>query len=233
MVATIVMTVNIGAKLRTICISLISLTLLFTPVIPSLFLIFAILLPTIIHVYVFTGGFILHGALKNNSTSGGVSFTAFILVPTILVLLSLYDIATPVSSYVQDAYQFMLPVNQTLLSLLHLGGNDLPQTIFYSTAGIALMKFIAFAYTYHYLNWFSKTKVIKWHLVSAPTLTVTLLLWIGSVALYLYDYKLGLLVLGTLSILHVILEFPLNHRTLYGIGFELKKIYSESFLVRS
>ena len=26
--------------------------------------------------------------------------------------------------------------------------------------------FLAFAYTYHYLNWFSKTLIIKWHQVA-------------------------------------------------------------------
>jgi hypothetical protein len=31
---------------------------------------------------------------------------------------------------------------------------------------IGALRFIAFAYTYHYLNWFSKTDIIRWHVVS-------------------------------------------------------------------
>ena len=33
---------------------------------------------------------------------------------------------------------------------------------FFSEVGIMLMRFIAFAYLYHYLNWFSKTKIIRY-----------------------------------------------------------------------
>jgi hypothetical protein len=39
------------------------------------------------------------------------------------------------------------------------------QFVYYSKTGVLLMRFIAFAYLYHYLNWFSKTEVIRWHKV--------------------------------------------------------------------
>lgn len=35
-------------------------------------------------------------------------------------------------------------------------------------------------------------------------------LWIGSILVYTYDYILGMAVLAFLSVLHVLLEFPLN-----------------------
>jgi hypothetical protein len=84
------------------------------------------------------------------------------------------------------------------------------------------MRLIAFAYTYHYLNWFSKTSVIKWHEVPKAWLITTAMLWIGSVILYYVDYMLGLQALLLLSMLHVFLEFPLNFRSMQGIGQSVK-----------
>ena len=98
------------------------------------------------------------------------------------------------------------------------------ETLFQSAVGLSIARFIAFAYTYHYLNWFSKTEVIKWHQVPAKWLATVIALWILSVVLYLYDYKTGLMALYFLSMLHVFLEFPLNYRSVIGIGEELADI---------
>jgi hypothetical protein len=86
------------------------------------------------------------------------------------------------------------------------------------------MRFIAFAYTYHYLNWFSKTKVIKWNQVSKKRMTIIIALWVFSVILYFISFQVGFYALFLLSLLHVFFEFPLNHRTFIGIGKELKAI---------
>src|SRR5690606_7162898 len=69
---------------------------------------------------------------------------------------------------------------------------------------VKLQIFIAFAYTYHYLNWFSKTTVIGWHknLTSSRVITIGVV-WILSISLYLYDYGTGLAALFLLSVLHV------------------------------
>jgi hypothetical protein len=80
-----------------------------------------------------------------------------------------------------------------------------------SVIGIKIQVFIAFAYTYHYLNWFSKTSIIGWKKdLSKQKIAAILFIWIGAVGLYLYDYKTGLIALLFLSMLHVFLEFPLN-----------------------
>ena len=84
------------------------------------------------------------------------------------------------------------------------------------------MRFIAFAYTYHYLNWFSKTSIIKWHLVERKYLILTLGIWVLALALYASDYRTGLKFLFFLSFLHVFLEFPLNWKTFIDIGKEIK-----------
>ena len=82
-------------------------------------------------------------------------------------------------------------------------------------------RFIAFAYTYHYLNWFSKTSVIRWHQVPKLRFAIVIVAWIASVALYLTEYNIGFRWLFLLSFLHVMLEFPLNHQSFIGIGKEI------------
>jgi hypothetical protein len=43
------------------------------------------------------------------------------------------------------------------------------------------MRLIAFAYQYHYLNWFSKTSIIKWHEVTrARAATILRVGWLAD-----------------------------------------------------
>ncbi len=90
-----------------------------------------------------------------------------------------------------------------------------------SGIGLNIQRFIAFIYTYHYLNWFSKTKIIQWHNVSKRWMIITAITWVASMSLYAYDYRTGFEALVLLSFLHVFLEFPLNYRSIVGIGGEL------------
>ena len=87
-----------------------------------------------------------------------------------------------------------------------------------SPVGIKVQIFIAFAYTYHYLNWFSKTSIIGWRdsLNKKSSLYIGVL-WIAAVVLYLYDFYTGLVALYFLSILHVLFEFPLNVVTIKAL----------------
>jgi hypothetical protein len=59
-------------------------------------------------------------------------------------------------------------------------------------------------------------------------MTVIVVLWLISVGLYYYDYRLGFDVLFLISFLHVFLEFPLNHVSFIGIYTEAKAIFSGS-----
>src|SRR5690606_15429220 len=82
----------------------------------------------------------------------------------------------------------------------------------------SLIGFIAFAYTYHYLNWFIKVRIIGWHRAAGKRLPLLLVIDACSVLAYALDYRLGLMLLLFLSFLHVLLEFPLNLRTFGFIG---------------
>ena len=84
--------------------------------------------------------------------------------------------------------------------------------------GHAMLGFLAFAYTYHYLNWFSKVEIIKWHHMPKRRVVVLGGLYVLSIGIYLYDYAIGLTALLFLSLLHVILEFPLNAITFKSLS---------------
>ncbi|HVM96452.1 MAG TPA: hypothetical protein VMT89_08680, partial [Candidatus Acidoferrales bacterium] len=51
----------------------------------------ALMLPTTIHIFVFTGGFILTGALRNRSRLGFASFVVFLATAALLLLAPSYD----------------------------------------------------------------------------------------------------------------------------------------------
>ncbi|CAN5373913.1 hypothetical protein BH10BAC1_BH10BAC1_03870 [soil metagenome] len=192
-------------------------------------LLFAIWLPTIIHVYFFTGGFILFGALKSKSTTGLISFVVFVLCAVICFIYIPENIGMAVSEYGKKAYSFFKLLNTTLYSAFGFG--DLESTdnaLYYYPKSLAIMRFIAFAYTYHYLNWFSKTTIIKWNEISKQRMIIILLLWILSVVLYIFSYRIGFYALFLLSMLHVFFEFPLNHQTFIGIGKEFRSRIKKS-----
>jgi hypothetical protein len=176
--------------------------------------IFGVYIPTLIHVYIFTGAFLLHGALKSRITSGYVAVFFFLLCPVLLCVL-FTSVNTSPTIWAMSNYGHFGRLNKISL-------RDQSLSIFTDKASILLTRVIAFAYTYHYINWFTKTEMIGWHRISITRVVIIGTIWIASVALYFYDYRLGLSWLFILSLSHVILEFPLNQRSFVGIGKELK-----------
>ena len=176
--------------------------------------IFGLYVPTLIHVYVFTGAFILFGALKDKIVSGYLAFIIFLVCPVLLSVLFTSYHNMP-STWAIGNYGYFGRINAITLRSPSIN-------IFTNQASIILSRLIAFAYTYHYINWFSKTRIINWHNVSIIRAVVIGLIWAASVALYFYNYRIGIKWLFILSLAHVILEFPLNHRSFLGIGRELK-----------
>lgn len=293
------------------------------------------LIPTLIHVYLFTGLFMLYGALKSRSKSGMFQMVGFVLIPVVLVFS--LPVATQdnfLSKFGKDAYyakgdgfyntnylildHFKLIEEQKLTNKEYLDiitkeanknyflgqglidtaafiahtdsltkiaarpfvvkpmpintANLAPQfqydhllyffdtssryinsintyrfeplprkvmksrtkkeidaLIYYSDVGIMLMRFFAFAYLYHYLNWFSKTEIIRWHKVPKVRFILVLVIWVAAAVFYTYDYSLGLSLLFFLSFSHVLLEFPLNIVSIVGIGTESITIFKNRF----
>jgi hypothetical protein len=194
---------------------------------------FAVFLPTIIHVFCFTGLFILYGALKNKSRLGMLSLLVFAGCTASFFLIPVgYSSLIPMQT-IQKSIVGFVELNRQLINFFgfdqlqeftsqSIGVNS--KVIFFTQSGFVVMRFIAFAYTYHYLNWFSKTSVIQWHKVPRKTLAIVIAVWVISVCLYMYDYMVGLKWLFLLSFLHVLLEFPLNFRSIIGIGEEVKNL---------
>jgi hypothetical protein len=188
---------------------------------PQFFTWVAIFLPTIIHVFIFTWAFMLYGVLKEKSWQGAISILALMIASICIIMIQPTNLYYNVSDYTQKSYVRFGDLNYNLINFFNLDKLTNVKQIFTTNAGFVIMRFIAFAYTYHYLNWFSKTSVIKWHLVPRKTLIITITLWLVSIGLYIYDYNLGLQVLFFLSFLHVFLEFPLNVVSFTGIGKEV------------
>ena len=210
---------------------------------PSVDSVFRIFLPTLIHVSIFTGALILIGALRSRSLSGLLSLLVFLAAPVTFLYALPARTNYAVSRYVQAAYGYLtndgtftdgfIGLNHQLLTIFSLHdfgqpGADISAFVrgvnaylYGHPVALSVMAFIAFAYTYHYLNWFSKTSIIRWHHIPRARTIAVVLVWLASVALFAYDYRVGLQWLFFLSFTHVALEFPLNHLTFVGIGREI------------
>lgn len=202
-------------KARTVLFLASAATLLYVALGSSMSLALSILLPTVIHVFFFTAAFVLLGSLKSKSLSGYLSVVVFALCSMSFFVASEWVSANALTHYGVQGYSYFESIRVAIAGLF---GIDPASTSFR-----ALAAFIGFAYLYHYLNWFSKTSVINWHHISAQRLAGIVLLYGASVALYLYDFTIGFTALLLLSYAHVVLEFPLDFKTVAGIGRELYK----------
>lgn len=175
--------------------------LTFLPVVLALFffiqsasfrVIFGLFLPTLIHVFLFTGMFILIGALRGKSRSGLASLAVFALLAVSFFFFHPAHLGYHVSDYVRKNYGYLkdngtgsspfISINFYIAKILGLGDFDqgqLPPSefvknvngfLYQNPMALSLMSFIAFAYTYHYLNWFSKTSIIGWHEIPGAAL---------------------------------------------------------------
>jgi hypothetical protein len=181
----------------------------------------AFFLITIIHVFVFTAAFIFYGALKGRSRSGILSLVVFMICVVSFFVFTPRETLFDTGEFVKNSYGSFSTLNAELIKFFDLGSGTSLKEIYDSKAGLIVMRLIAFAYTYHYLNWFSKTSIIKWHEISRVRTGLIIGLWIVSLGVYAYDYQVGMITLYFLSVLHVMLEFPLNHMTFAGIGKEI------------
>ena len=171
---------------------------------------FGILLPTIIHVFLFTILFMWSGAKKSKSTWGYVNVVSMFFV--LLVIASKETLALP-SETAKSTFETFIATNfhQVNYALTRmLGHSDGSNWNLQLPIVWKVQTLIAFAYTYHYLNWFSKTSVIQWHKVDKRKMYITLSLWIACCLMFYFNYRIGLVAIYVLSMLHIILEFPLN-----------------------
>jgi hypothetical protein len=216
---------------------------------------FGVFLPTLVHVFVFTACFVLAGALRGRSLSGYLSLGVFALISLSFLFIHPAHKGYEVGNYVSNNYGMVrdngsltspfLAVNYYFAKVFNFTGFTLPNVsvaadasavnayLYHNPVALALMSFIAFAYSYHYLNWFSKTSIIRWHEVSKNRLAAVVAIWLASLGLYAYNYAVGLRWLFFLSLAHVLLEFPLNQITFYQIGKELGDRFTPAAKLKS
>ena len=178
-------------------------------------LLLTVLLPTVIHVSVFTALFMLHGNLKSRSPWGHATLAVYVLCGLFLLFYR-----PPAGHHLLGAHADVLFAQfvPVVVVLGRLAGSPPPIPW---DAFVAVGRFLGFIYTYHYLNWFSKTGIIRWHAVSGRRLGAIGALWVASVAVYAWDYRIGIEALFLLSLLHVLLELPLDLRTISGLAARL------------
>jgi len=193
---------------------------------PKWLFVMGLFLPTIIHVYLFTLLFMLYGSKKSKSTMGYVGAGLLLIVPLIIAFVTIDPTSYVVSKETATIYDTsrLMRVNSVMTQMF--GGLVDGKFYIMSNMGIKIQVFIAFAYTYHYLNWFSKTSIIGWKKSLTTRKTVYILvIWAAAVGIYMYDFYTGLMALYFLSLLHVFFEFPLNVITIKELfNFKAKKV---------
>ena len=172
------------------------------------FNILAVLLPTLIRVSLFTLVFMTVGALRSRSPVQialvGAYLAAIVLIVTTPPRAGwLYP---PLAHHGQASFG---DIPAALGQVLGMPG---------LTLDARLMGLLSFVYTYHYLNWFIKAEVIGWRRVPRRRLAAIAVLSAAATGFYFINFDLGFTVLLLLSLMHVLLEFPLNSISLRELG---------------
>jgi hypothetical protein len=174
----------------------------------SSFAVLGILLPTLIHVSLFTLIFMTLGAVRSGSRAQMMLIVLYLAaLVLILVVPPSAEVRVPLFAKVgQEYFGNVAPALSRLFGIPDL------------RLDTRLTSILAFVYTYHYLNWFIKADVIRWADIPRLRLVGLALASAASTALYFYDYTFGFTFLLALSLVHILLEFPLNSLALRQLG---------------
>ncbi|MEA2821770.1 MAG: hypothetical protein QOJ86_3774 [Bradyrhizobium sp.] len=167
-----------------------------------------ILLPTLIHVSLFTLVFMVLGAIRSGSKVQALLIVLY-LAAIAALLAAPPSASTQIPAFAKVGQEYFGNVAPALGRLLGIADLKLDTR---------LTSLLAFVYTYHYLNWFIKAEVIRWTDMSRKRLVLIGAASAASTALYFYDYAFGFTVLLALSLVHVVLEFPLNSLAVRQLG---------------
>jgi hypothetical protein len=199
-----------------ICIAMQSIVLLLAAIALTLAMavgggsiaVLGVLLPTLVHVSLFTLVFMTLGASRSGERIQWLLVGVY-LAAIGLILLAPPTAGTLVPSFAKAAHGYFANVAPALGRLLGIRDVQLDTR---------LTSLLAFVYTYHYLNWFIKAEVIRWTAMSRGRLALVAAASAISTVLYFYDYALGFTVLLAFSLAHIVLEFPLNTLALRQLG---------------
>lgn len=174
-------------------------------------IIIGVLFVSVIHVYLFTLLHMLSGFAKKRATLDLVNSAVMIVVP---IIIYFYPVShySPSEEYFSNN-QFISGLANNISYLLGYRSDSINTVVF-----LKLVWFIAFAYLYHYLNWFSKTKIIHWDdgLTKKKTIVICSISLLFS-CVYLLGFEIGLIATLFLSYLHVFAELPINYLSIKNI----------------
>ncbi len=134
----------------------------------------------------------LYGCLKSKSTIGLINVFMLIMTPFVIAFLVVSPFGF--SKYIFNTYvdNNFYVLNIKISEFLKL--SDGKQFDLKNQIVLKIQMFISFAYTYHYLNWFSKATVIGWYKNTTKNQLIALvLLWLLTLFVYYYDYRAGLI----------------------------------------
>ena len=181
---------------------------------PAVVVLVAVIVPTVVHVFFFTWIFMMSGALRSKSLGWArwVNPVLTLAIPLALVFATVHY-RTPGAFWVRSEASSFGPFHQYLAGLLH-HTMRLDASVLSDPVVAALLRLSAFAYLFHYLNWFAKVDLLQWHKLPWRSWAVLTALYAASLGVYGFGFATGILVANFLSLLHVLLEFPLDWQAL-------------------
>ena len=181
-------------------------------------LFFAALVPTVVHVFVFTLIFMVAGALraKGHKALAWLNPALLLVIPVFLIRLGNPAVTAMPAHYWMASEVTFAGLHEYIASWIGLAMHFDPNHALEPNA-VAALRFLAFIYLHHYLNWFAKTEVLSWHKVSRTSWIAIGTTYAVAIASYAYSFELGFYAAYFLSLLHVLLELPLDWHSGAGI----------------
>ena len=197
----------IGAQVAILLLGAAGLTAIMYAQAPSL-AVLGILITTLIHVSLFTLVFMTLGALRSRSAVQGALIAAYLIAIALIAVVPPSS-STLIPKFAEVGRDYLGNVEPALGRLFGIRG---------LTMDARLTGLLAFLYTYHYLNWFIKADVIRWANIPPARLALVGAVSAAETGLYFYDYAFGFSILLALSLIHVVLEFPLDALAVRQLG---------------
>jgi hypothetical protein len=172
----------------------------------------ALFVPTVIHVYVFTLIFLVSGALRAVRTTVLSWLNPALLIAIPILLIKVAGGAGTPGAYWMTSEATFAPLHEYIAGVLGLTLHFDPSQPL-NPAAIAVFRFLGFIYLHHYLNWFAKTELLAWHKVSRRSWAAIVVLYAAALGCYAYSFAAGFYAAYFLSLLHVLLELPLDWRS--------------------
>jgi hypothetical protein len=182
---------------------------------PGLVFLIAVGVPTLVHVFFFTWIFMTNGAIRSRDAGPRrwVNPGLMLAITAALVVAPMHYGALGGRWLRMEAVSFG-PLVQVVAARLHhtvtIHAGTMDGNIAADPLVAGVLRVFAFAYLFHYLNWFGKKDLLGWHRISGRTWAVIGVLYAASLSLYGWNFKVGFMVANFLSLLHVLMEFPLD-----------------------